>query len=125
MIGSGPARPVLGLSKGKIQFGAPNSSTTGFKGEWGGAKILWAVAPGTGTVTVRGHEVGGEGKLRFGPGMHPKAEIVLAASPRANEWSDFPGYTRAKDPGCYAFEVSSPYGTEQITFRFVEHSGDD
>lgn len=124
MIGSGSARPVFGSSEGEIEFGAPNSSATGFKGEWGGAKILWAVAPDTGTVTVRGHEVGGEAQLRFGPGKLPKAEVVLAASPQASEWSDFPGYTRAKGPGCYAFEVSSPDGTEQITFRFVEQSGD-
>lgn len=118
MIGSGPGRPVLNSQDGEVDFAPPDDSTD-LKGEWGGNKILWAVAPHTGEVTVRGHEVGGEGKLRFGAGAQPKADLALAASPEATDWSDFPGYTRAKWPGCYVLEVTSPGGTEQIVFRFV------
>lgn len=118
MLGSGPARPVFNSQTGQIEYAEPNGEAV-FKGEWGGNKILWAVAPGAGEVTVRGHEVGGEGQVRFGPGEHPDATLVLAVSSGATSWSDFPGFTRVKGPGCYAFEVSSRSGTEQIVFSFV------
>lgn len=117
MIGSGPGRPVLNSQDGEIEFAPPNDHD--FKGDLGGNKILWAVAPRTGRVTVRGHEVGGDGLVRFGSGQQPKAKLVLAASSEATDWSDFPGYTRVAKPGCYEFEVTSPSGTEQIVFRFV------
>lgn len=118
MLGEGPARPVFNSPDGEVVYAAPDGST-GFRGEWGGQKILWAVAPGTTDVTVRGHEVGGDRLVRFGPGEHPDPVLVLAAPPRSTEWTDFPGYTRVRGPGCYAFEVSSPDGTEQIVFRMT------
>lgn len=117
MLGSGPARPVLNSEDGEIDFAAPNGSNE-FKGAWGGNKILWAVAPGTGQVTVTGRELSGDGQLRFGGGEHPKPKQVLAASPDASGWSDFPGFTRVRNPGCYVFEVTAADETQRIVFRF-------
>ncbi|MCU1455377.1 MAG: hypothetical protein JWN46_3523 [Acidimicrobiales bacterium] len=102
-----------------MNYTAPGP-TNGFAGStWGGNKVLWAVAPRTGTATVRGHEVGGSGKVRFGLARNPTLELVLPAPRGAVEWSGFPSMTRVQRPGCYAFEVTSGPTTETITFRFV------
>jgi hypothetical protein len=104
---------------GTLGYAAPEP-TNGFAGSaWGGNKILWVVAPRAGTATVRGHEVGGSGKVGFGLARNPTLELVLRASRGASEWSAFPSMTRVRQPGCYAFEVTSGPTTETITFRFV------
>lgn len=119
MIGSGPARPVGVDATGEVKFVAPAPDNAYAGSRWGGNKVLWAVAPGTvGKITVRGYEVGGSGKLRFGAEREPSSTLVLTAIADSSNWRDFPGMTRARQPGCYAFEVTSRTGVYTIRFRF-------
>lgn len=119
MIGFGPARPVGVDATGEVKFVAPAPDNAYAGSRWGGNKVLWAVAPGTvGKITVRGYEVGGSGKLGFGPERTPWPSMTLTANIDSLNWRDFPGVTRARQSGCYAFEVTSRTGVYTIRFRF-------
>jgi hypothetical protein len=65
-------------------------------------------------VLIRGHQIDGDGELRFGQSVDPDAELVLHG-PGASQgpgtdrsgWRGFPSTTRVRHPGCYAYQIDS------------------
>lgn len=114
-LGSGPVYPIYGtdglFAGGQEIFPAP----------WLGRKVLWIAAPGyTGPVLVRGRQLDGPDEVRFGTGPVPVAELQLdtaGGSGSAPPWRDWPGYTRVRAPGCYAYQVDGTSFSTVIVFQ--------
>ena len=114
MLGDGPVRAVGLFADGVLPYTAPsNDASNAFRGSrWGGSKVLWAVGPAvTDDVVIRGHQIDGDGELRFGESVDPDAELVLhglGAQPYdATGWRNFPSETRVQHPGCYAYQIDT------------------
>jgi hypothetical protein len=116
VLGSGPAYPVGFGTDGVYDF-----SNAVEEGGWYLVKVLWVGDPAyTGPILVRGRQLDGPGELRFGPGANPSSELQLdadAALVSGGDWFDWPGYTRLKTPGCYAYQVDGTSFSKVITFR--------
>jgi hypothetical protein len=93
--------------------------------EWGGQKVLWVLsAAATPPVLVRGRQLDGDSEIRFNDRDVPADELVLDTAIRdssiAGGWYAFPGYTRLRHGGCYAYQVDDATTTSLIVFRAVE-----
>lgn len=118
--GAGPAGPVGITADGSLGYVAPGANSAFTDKSWGGNKVLWAVDSAvTGRVLVRGRQLDGQHEVRFeDPAV---AELVLVPKPPITPggWRDYPGFTRLRAPGCYAYQVDAPSGTTVIVFRAV------
>ncbi len=117
VLGSGPAYPVGFKTDGVYDFSGAVE-----EGGWYLLKVLWVGDPQayTGPILVRGKQLDGTGELRFGPGASPADELQLDADAglvSGGDWFDWPGYTRLKSPGCYAYQVDGTSFSKVITFR--------
>jgi hypothetical protein len=114
-LGPGPVYPIYGADD---LFAGEQ---TLFPAPWLGRKVLWIAAPTyTGPVLVRGRQLDGPNEVRFGSGPAPVAELQLetaAASGSAPPWRDWPGYTRVRAPGCYAYQVDGSSFSTVIVFQ--------
>jgi hypothetical protein len=117
-LGPGPVYPV---------FDADSTFTATpdlFPAPWLGRKVLWIAAPAySGPVLVRGRQLAGPDEVRFGTGPAPVAELQLdtaTGSGSAAPWRDWPGYTRVRGPGCYAYQVDG--STFSIVIDFEAHT---
>ena len=112
MLGDGPVRPV-GAENGVLPYAPPSEDPLNASpgSTWGGNKLLWAVGPTIkGDALIRGHQVDGNGELRFGLSTEPDTELLLhgaGASPNADGWRDFPSATRVQHTGCYAYQIDT------------------
>jgi hypothetical protein len=114
-LGPGPVYPIYGadglFAGGQDMFPAP----------WLGRKVLWIAAPAyAGPVLVRGRQLDGKDEVRFGAGPAPVAELQLdtaTSSGSAALWRDWPGYTRVRAPGCYAYQVDGSNFSIVIVFQ--------
>jgi hypothetical protein len=114
-LGPGPVYPIYGadgvFAGGRALFPAP----------WLGRKVLWIAGPTyTGPVLVRGRQLDGKDEVRFGAGLAPVAELQLdtaTSSGSAAPWRDWPGYTRVRAPGCYAYQVDGSNFSIVIVFQ--------
>jgi hypothetical protein len=68
-------------------------------------------------VLVRGRRLDGPDELRFEDPAVP--ELVLPDDGRGNPWRDYPGYTRLRAPGCYAYQIDTRSRSFTIVFRAV------
>lgn len=92
--------------------------------EWGGGKVVWAVAPDLATsVVIRGRQLDGTGGVRFGQAQLPDEKLVLPAAPAgANDtphldgWRSFPTSVRVQHDGCYAYEIETSTQAYTIVF---------
>ena len=122
MLGRGVARPV-GISRGILSYVPPRADNPYAGSAWGGNKVLWAVAPSvTTSVLVRGRRLDGADVVRFGSEINPDEELLLPApTPGGHRlpsgWRDFPGATRIKRAGCYAYEIDTPSESNVIVFQ--------
>jgi hypothetical protein len=126
MLGDGPVRTVGLGPDGALRFSAPSDSPqNAWAGsEWGGGKVLWAVAPGqAGSFVIRGRQLDGPGFLRFGQANLPDETLVLPAAPASADdttdlqnWRSYPSSVRMQHEGCYGFQIESPTGTTTIVF---------
>jgi hypothetical protein len=114
-LGPGPVYPV---------FDADSAFTAApdlFPAPWLGRKVLWIAAPAySGPVLVRGRQLAGPDEVRFGTGPAPVAELQLdtaTGSGSAAPWRDWPGYTRVRGPGCYAYQVDGSTFSTVIVFE--------
>jgi hypothetical protein len=122
-LGNGPAYPVGFDTRSVMEVVLPPPKTTEFRGsQWGGAKTLWAIAPGsTPALTVRGIRLDAPGEVRFQDGKVPPLELQLASA--SDEWIYVTSYTRLRAHGCYAFIVEGRGVSERIVFRAGRHTG--
>jgi hypothetical protein len=123
MLGRAPARPVGIGRHGMLSYVPPRADNAYAGSEWGGNKVLWAVAPSVKTmVLVRGRQLDGRDRVRFGMDINPEKELLMAA-PTPGEhrldggWRDFPNATRLKHPGCYGYQVDTPSASSVIVFE--------
>jgi hypothetical protein len=120
LLGTGPAR-AAGLGAGAVlEYTGPDRGDWTDR-SWGGQKVLWAVDPATeGPVLVRGRRIDGPGELAFeDPAV---AELLLnqtAYEGQSGGWRDYPGFTRLRSPGCYAYQIDTRDGTWSIVFTAV------
>jgi hypothetical protein len=119
MLGSGPARPLLGA---KAHLGIAPAVNFG-SDAWGGDKVFWALsAQNVGPALVRGHQLDGDAEVRFDDGALPSLDKVLdptGMTPLAGGWYGFPGYTRVRQPGCYGFQIDTDAGATVVVFEAV------
>lgn len=116
-LGNGPLYPVgLGVEGTMYTGGALE------EGGWLLMKVLWIAAPQfEGPALVRGGRIDGAGELRFGEGPKPSNELRLQADKATPaQWRDWPGYTRLRGPGCYAYQVDGANFSIVIPFRAVD-----
>ena len=111
-LGSGPAYPVSFDETSTLQYGGR------YAAPWSGQKVLWAVSPDyRGPILVRGHQLDGPWRIGFdNEGGAPYAELHIAGT---GKWEDYPGTTRVRAPGCYAYQVDGTTFSRVIVFRAV------
>jgi hypothetical protein len=113
--GPGPAYPIFAgrPERALLEFRYPPDGV--FAGDsWGGQKVLWFLRPGNGDrVLVRGRELGGSYRVRFGlePSPFVPDEMRIAAS------GDHPSTTRLRKGGCYGYQIDGPTYSRVIVFR--------
>jgi hypothetical protein len=115
-----PSSPTAGTVK---PAGSANVALSPFVGSpWRGARVTWSSAPGYGgPVLIRGRRLDRSGAIGFGEGHVPYDELQLLDSgqgasppPGGRQWLTF---TRARGPGCYAYQVDGTNFSEVIVFR--------
>ena len=121
MLGSGTARPV-GLAGAELHISPPANFGSV---DWGGQKVLWALDVRDATFAlVRGRRLDGGDEIRFDDAAIPATEKLMMSAPGsvllAGGWLGFPGYTRVRGPGCYAFQIDTPNDTSIVVFTAVE-----
>ena len=126
-IGPGPAYPIFPQPGSRLQFTYPPDPSGPFAGSlWGGAKVLWFVAPRyRGPLLIRGGRLDGSGRLRFDRGMVPPKEMRISKNARGGwppGYEDVgqryrPSYTRLRAPGCYAYQIDGTTFSRVIVFR--------
>lgn len=130
-LGSGPVYAVApGSETGALDLQPPRA--LGARGQgWAGQKVVWFVdAAYQGPVLIRGRRLDGPGLIRFNGGLDQVAEIanlpgapLLAAlrlegdSSLNAPWPGWPGYTRVRAPGCYAYQADGVNFSEVIVFQ--------
>lgn len=112
--GSGPVRPLGSLRVALTPFiGSP----------WKAARVTWVSARSyTGPVLIRGRRLSGPGAVGFGEGRIPYDELQLLAS--GMDAPSVPGegrvwlsFTRARAPGCFAYQVDGTSFSSVIVFE--------
>jgi hypothetical protein len=117
-IGSGSVYSIGYDASGNIRWSGSLAD-----GGWFYVKILWLVRPGTGPILIRGRQLDGVNTLGFGSDPVPAPELVLEASDAVGVsgaspgWLSYVAYTRVRASGCYAYQVDSGTGSEEITFE--------
>ncbi|MGW0809235.1 hypothetical protein [Nonomuraea sp. NPDC002799] len=118
-LGEGPARPVMGPV---LEYTSAEPGTLFAGSGWGGAKVLWFVAPDLrDPVVIKGRRLDGDSPVAFDgtQGEQLRNEIVIPPDPRAEDWRDRPSYVRLKAPGCYALQIDTPDGSTVLVFKAV------
>ncbi|WP_283136928.1 hypothetical protein [Rhizohabitans arisaemae] len=121
LLGDGVAGPVGLQAGGVLEFVDPVAGSWTDQ-SWGGQKVLWAVDPAvTAPVLVRGRQLNGPGELAFNDPAVPELLLLPGkdTSSNAEGWRDYPGFTRLRGPGCYAYQVDTATETFTIVFRAV------
>lgn len=124
--GDGPAWPVFGgVFTTDIPFEFASAGPE--YAEWGVRKAMWAIDKRyVGPTLVRGRQLDGPNELRFengSPGfteegrLHPATELRFTGG--GYVW---PAVTRARELGCYAYQVDGIGFSRRIVFVAVERS---
>jgi hypothetical protein len=119
-FGEGPLYPVLGSGTKPDYY----LSAASEEGGWYLLKTLWVAPPDfKGPALIRGRQLDGTGELRFGQGASPAPELPLAApasaASQAQQWSDWPSYSRVRGPGCYGFQIDTVGASRSVVFRVL------
>jgi hypothetical protein len=114
-LGAGPVYPVLGGQT--LRLGSFAGS------RWRGNKMVWVTTPqARGPIMVRGRELGGSTRVRFGGARVPASHLRLTG-PGAGVvgeppgWRNWPSLTRLRAGGCYEFDITGASLNERIVFR--------
>jgi hypothetical protein len=115
--GDGPAYAV-GLvpdSEGIVHYGGARH-----EGGWYYVKVLWAVDPAhLEPMLVRGRQIDGSNRLRFGHGPNPSKELRTPTWGTVGDppWGARPSSARIRAPGCYAFQADGKTFSTVIVFQ--------
>jgi len=116
--GTGPVGPMGLSTKGVLSYVAPGPRTVWADRAWGGQKVVWAVDGAiSGDVLVRGGQLDGRHELRFEDPATPELLLRPNVPSTPGGWRAYPGYTRLRAPGCYAYQVDTASGTSVFVFR--------
>jgi hypothetical protein len=110
--GPGPAYPVFPYTppRAGLDFDYPPPRESGSK--WGGQKVLWFLAPGNGPrVLVRGRQLDGSNRVRFGFAPTPVTELRIIGS------GGHPATTRLRTGGCYGYQIDGRDYSRVIMFK--------
>lgn len=122
-IGTGPVFAV-GLSPDATLNFVGSAPSNQFSGSaWGGAKVLWVVAPDyLGPVLIRGRQIDGPNEVRFDAGDDPSPELHIEEVPPSSnsDWRSRASFTRLLAPGCYVYQVDGQNFSEWISFKAIE-----
>jgi hypothetical protein len=113
--GPGPAYPVLAPDRPVLRYLDPiPPQSLIFGSAWFGNKVLWAVdrASYRGPILIRGRQLDGPNKVRFGPASVPAPELRLRPT-----GTGYPSFTRVRAPGCYAYQVDGLGFSYTIVFE--------
>jgi hypothetical protein len=119
-LGDGPLYPVSFYPDGTYYYAGATQ-----EGGWYLLKVLWISSPDySGPALVRGKQIDGPNELRFGEGPNPQTELRLNTANSNNRtgtgWRDWPGYTRLRAPGCYAYQVDGNNFSRVIVFKATD-----
>jgi hypothetical protein len=115
--GSGPVGPV-GLNGGVLQYHTAARSDGFTDVAWGEQKVMWGVDPAITTpVLVRGHQLDGPNAVRFEDPAVPELVLDPQEDALPGGWRTYPGSTRLRAYGCYAYQADAVGGTWTIVFR--------
>jgi hypothetical protein len=121
-LGDGAVHPVFPGPDGVFNYGIGGGREDA---GWYYYKVLWAAtADYPGPILVRGHQLDGPHEVRFDEGADPPAELrlgtddggLIVGAPGMRNW---PGHTRVRAPGCYAYQVDGLDSSEVIVFQAV------
>jgi hypothetical protein len=116
LLGAGPAYPILNGRYLDFFWPTLPSQVDFFGTGWSGNKVMWVVAAGyRGRVLVRGKQIDGSHELRFDRPM--TRERKLFGSTGVDPVRRYPGYTRVRAPGCYAYQVDGARFSRVIVFE--------
>jgi hypothetical protein len=112
-VGVGPIYALMGeMQAGVLRYSA---STSG----WAYSKVLWMAKPEVdGRVVIRGVQIDGQDWIGFGMGASPEFALQWQVTSGPG-WSSLASEVRLLAPGCYAFQVDGPQGSEVIAFQVV------
>lgn len=114
VIGRGPVFPIVTNKDGTLYM-----SDTRTYGTWYLFKVLWIAAPQyDGPVLVRGRQVDGRHRIRFGLGASPSGEFQFRSrySFEASGWRQRSSAVRIDAPGCFAFQIDGRAFSNVIFF---------
>jgi hypothetical protein len=84
---------------------------------WKGARVTWQASGYQGPILIRGSQVGGPGAVGFGEGHTPYGELQLLGTAMGAPPGQWPSFTRAQGPGCYAYQIDGTSFSKVIVFR--------
>ena len=92
-------------------------------GGWHFFKIVWFISPRyQGPVLVRGRQVDGTNRIRFGDGAAPRRELRIPAGRGlfSHGWRAGGSNERVRAAGCYALQVDGVTFSRVIVFRAAQ-----
>lgn len=116
-VGRGPIYPVgLNVADGTLDLAPPERYESG---RWGGNKVLWFVHPRyRGPVLIRGRQLDGPYRVRFGRGNVPLRELrITPGETQQRGGRAEPSSSRLRAPGCYGYQVDGKTFSRVIVFR--------
>lgn len=126
VLGSGPVRPLIAPNR-KSDAGAATRGILRFRRSperpgLHSVKTLWFAEPRyRGPVLIRGRQLDGSHKVRFGE-VPSLVDPFLPAGPTmngANGFREWPGATWLVAPGCYAWQIDGRGFSYMIVFEAV------
>jgi hypothetical protein len=121
-FGRGPVYPNLGIRpEASLEFSYPPPPTSRWPdSEWGGQKVMWVRAPRYhGPALIRGRQIDGPDRLRFGGGLVPSTEIRIGrwGKSAGSRWGSKASTTRLRAAGCYAYQVDGLSFSSVVIFE--------
>jgi hypothetical protein len=122
-VGAGPIYALMGEMQGGALPYSLSYSQSHPTDPWQSSKVLWMAKPEVGgTVLVRGRQIdapiAGPNWILFGIGDAPEAALQWEIASQRG-WASLPSEIRIRTPGCYAYQVDSQKGSEEIVFEVV------
>jgi hypothetical protein len=116
---AGPAGP-----EAVVNFQYPPPDESELRGSrWSGQKMPWMRSPSyRGPVLIRGRQLDGTHRVRFGLALVPPTELRIGSwgtAAGAPGWGFRASMTRLRAPGCYGYQIDGRTFSRVIVFEAV------